>query len=164
MSSGSKCFSQVNTPSFAINLLKSWSITLVFVISLSQSSLHFMCPRSLLMAASIFQYSSSFCMIHSPKLHNFHLAWPFLNYFAITLVREKLLFFCLLCRLKHQLVLNMCAGLTSCDRRRVLTTQACLLWWFLRIVVVALSLAMLYSLPSDLVCMYTPFVEVPKAY
>ena len=33
----------------------------------------------------------------------------------------------------------------------------------LRILVFALSLAMLYSLPSDLVCMYTPSVAVPKA-
>ena len=33
----------------------------------------------------------------------------------------------------------------------------------LRILVFALSLAMLYSLPSDLICMYTPSVEVPKA-
>ena len=33
----------------------------------------------------------------------------------------------------------------------------------LQILVFALSLVMLYSLPSDLVCMYTASVEVPKA-
>ena len=33
----------------------------------------------------------------------------------------------------------------------------------LQILVFALSLAMLYSLPSDLVCMYTPSVKVSKA-
>ena len=33
----------------------------------------------------------------------------------------------------------------------------------LQILVFALSLVMLYSLPSALVCMYTPSVEVPKA-
>ena len=33
----------------------------------------------------------------------------------------------------------------------------------LRTLIFALILAMLYSLPSDLACMYTPSVEVPKA-
>ena len=78
MSSGSKCFSQVNTPSFAINLLKSWSITLVFVISLSQSSLHFM-YTSLFADGSFHIPIPFFCTIHSPKLHNFHLASLFIT-------------------------------------------------------------------------------------
>ena len=81
-------FSQVNTLSLAINRLKSWSITLVFVISLTQSSLYFIHASFFADGSfhiSIFQYPSSFCTIHSSKLHNFHLAWLFMNYFSITI-------------------------------------------------------------------------------
>ena len=65
MSSGRKCFSQVKTLSFFILSLKSWSISRVFVISLSQSALHFLCASSF--AAGSFQIPIPFTLLHVPQ-------------------------------------------------------------------------------------------------
>ena len=72
MSLALKCFSQVNTLSFSNLFLKSWSISLVLVISLSHSFLHFLCASSF--CEGSFHNPIPFVLLHDPQPNTAHLS------------------------------------------------------------------------------------------